>query len=103
VALYNTRHIEKQKYHITVVIHFTLKHLPLPSAAYERRMSHQRWEDVECFKWRGSKAKKVIVQGLENGEITDGMSPEEIFEKYNQSHPQHFQVVGLCLMKDRLK
>jgi hypothetical protein len=60
-------------------------------------------EDIVGFVWRSSKAKKLIVQGRENGEILNSMSPEEIFDKYNESHPQYFQFVGFRLFKGRLK
>jgi hypothetical protein len=62
-----------------------------------------RQEDVQGFKWRGSKAKKLIVMGLKNGDIVDSKSAGEIFDKYNKDHPEHFQVVGFRLFSDRLK
>jgi hypothetical protein len=36
-------------------------------------------EDIKGFVWCSNKAKKLIVQGRENGEILKSMSSEEIF------------------------
>ena len=69
----------------------------------EQDIPARREEDATGFKWRGSMAKKLIVLGLENGEIEDSMSAEEIFDQYCEDHPQHFQVVGFRLFSARLK
>jgi hypothetical protein len=60
-------------------------------------------EDTKGYVWRGSNAKKLIVHGRENGEILDSMSAVKVFDKYNESDPQHFQFVGFRLFKGRLK
>jgi hypothetical protein len=78
--------------------------LALESAAMERTtLPERRQEDATGFKWRGSKAKKLIVMGLKNGDIVDSMSAQKIFDKYNKDHQEHFQVVGFRLFSDRLK
>ena len=65
--------------------------------------TNRRKEDVDGFDWRRSNAKKLLVQGLEDGSINNTMPPGEIFDKYNLDYPQDFQFVGFRLFQNRLK
>jgi hypothetical protein len=63
----------------------------------------RRLDDIQGFTWCKSKAKKLIVQGLENGHITDLMTPAVVFDKYDSKHHEHFKFVGFRLFPERLK